>query len=116
MTIVSDNQAQQAESTLVLLTRIEGKLDLVKDRVSGLATRVDRHDSEIGNLKAATQTLREQAVAGAEKAVALATALKEADESRRNKDTQVWSPFAKTITLIVAISGIASVIVLWLKV
>ena len=103
------------ESTPVQLTRIEGVINLVADRVGGLITRVDRHDSEIGELKSQTQTLREQAVAGAEKAVALATALKEADESRRNKDTQVWSPFQKMLAVIAVLAAIASVLVYYLK-
>jgi hypothetical protein len=96
------------------LTRIEGVLNLVADRVSGLMVRMDRHDSEIGSLKATTQTLREQAVARDATALALAAALKEADESRRTKDTQTWSPFAKTITVIVAFTSIAAVLVYYL--
>ncbi len=112
---VNPEPTQTIESTRVQLTRIEGTLNLVADRVSGLMTRVDRHDSEIGILKSQSQTLREQAVARDATAVALATALKDADESRRNKDSQTWSPFAKTITVIVALAGIAGVLVYWLK-
>jgi len=60
---------------------MEGVLNLVADRVSGLITRVDRHEGEIGTLKSLTQSLKEGAKASTEKAEALALALKEAKEA-----------------------------------
>jgi len=71
----------QAENTPVQLARMEGVLNLVADRVSGVIARVDRHESEIGTLKSATQSLKEGAKASTEKAEALALALKEAKEA-----------------------------------
>ena len=69
------------ENTPVQLARMEGVLNLVADRVSGLITRVDRHEGEIGTLKSLTQSLKEGAKASTEKAEALALALKEAKEA-----------------------------------
>ena len=69
------------ENTPVQLARMEGVLNLVADRVSGLITRVDRHEGEIGTLKSLTQSLKEGAKADREKAEALALALKEAKEA-----------------------------------
>jgi hypothetical protein len=69
------------ETTPVQLARMEGVLNLVADRVSGLITRVDRHEGEIGTLKSLTQSLKEGAKASTEKAEALALALKEAKEA-----------------------------------
>jgi hypothetical protein len=97
-----------ADSMPVQLARMEGTLNLVADRVSGLMTRVDRHEVDLGELKSATQTLSERMAAEATKAIALASALKEADEARRTKSETTWSPFAKTITAMAGLVGIAS--------
>jgi hypothetical protein len=74
-------ELRTAESVPVSLARMEGKIDLVFDRVSGLITRTDRHEVEIGGLKSLTQSLKEGAKASTEKAEALALALKEAKEA-----------------------------------
>ena len=73
---------EMIESNTVQLTRMEGKLDRVADRVSDLRGRVDRHDGEIDLLKSQTQSLREGFDASEGKAVALALALKEAKEAQ----------------------------------
>ena len=70
-----------AEPVIVQLTRMEGKLDRVADRVSDLRHRVDAHDTEIGTLKSLTQSLSEGATAAEKTAIALATALKDAKET-----------------------------------
>ena len=69
------------ESMVVQLTRMEGKLDRVGDRVSDLRHRVDEHDTEIGGLKSLTQSLSEGATAAEKTALALAVALKDAKET-----------------------------------
>lgn len=86
-----------SESVAVQLTRMEGKLDRVADRVDDLRTRVDVHDGELTFLKSTTQRLDEQATARDAKAVALAAALKEAEETRRQKSEQSWSPWQKLL-------------------
>jgi len=114
-------EPREAESVSVSLARMEGKLDLVSDRVSGLITRVDRHESDIGALKSLTQTLKEGAVADREKAEALALALKEAKEAveatalqeankatvkaREEKDKAAlgWSPVTKLFAIVAAL-------------
>jgi hypothetical protein len=103
------------EPTPVQLTRMEGVLNLVAERVVNLATRVDGHDHElkgqaadIAALKSETQTLREQAEADKATAVALALALKEADENRRKKAESTWSPWQK------ALAVLAGFVSLWL--
>ena len=69
------------ESVLVILARMEGKLDRVGDRVDDLRHRVDEHDGEIGTLKSRTQSLAEGALAAEKTALALAVALKDAKEA-----------------------------------
>jgi len=73
---------ETGESSAVQLTRMEGKLDRVIDRVSDLRGRVDRHEAEIDILRSQTQSLREGFDASEGKAVALALALKEAKEAQ----------------------------------
>ena len=70
-----------SEPVIVQLTRMEGKLDRVGDRVNDLRGRVDVHEREIDTLKSVAQTLTEGAVAAKDTAVALATALREAKEA-----------------------------------
>ena len=78
---MADGPPYVAEPMPVQLTRMEGVLNQVADRVSDLRGRVDSHETWIGELKSLTQTLKEGAVADREKAEALALALKEAKEA-----------------------------------
>ena len=116
-----------AENTPVQLARMEGVLNLVADRVSGLNTRVDRHESDIGNLKSRTQRLEDGAKASTEKAEALALALKEAKDAvdatslqesqkaataareKSDKDALGWSPVTKVFAVGAALAVIANV-------
>lgn len=96
---------------------MEGVLNLVADRVSGLITRVDRHEGDIGTLKSQTQALKAAADASTEKAEALALALKEAKEAveatalqeankaataareKKDKEALGWSPVTKVFAV-----------------
>jgi len=100
---------------------MEGVLNLVADRVSGVITRVERHESDIGNLKSRTQRLEDGAKASTEKAEALALALKEAKDAvdatslqesqkaataareKSDKDALGWSPITKLFAVLAAV-------------
>lgn len=69
------------ESVMIKLTRMEGKLDNLHDRLSDMRPRVDRHDKEIGDLRLKVQALKQGATASAHTAEALAKALREAKEA-----------------------------------
>jgi hypothetical protein len=114
-------EPHQSENTPVQLARMEGVLNLVADRVSGVITRVDRHESDIGNLKSRTQRLEDGAKASTEKAEALALALKEAKDAvdatasqesqkaataareKSDKDALGWSPITKLFAILAGI-------------
>ena len=100
----------EPEPISLQMTRMEGVLNLVADRVSGLIFRVDRHETELAELKSLTQTLREGADADKKTAVALALALKEADETRRTKDNYMWTPFGRFIAALGTIATIAGLL------
>lgn len=87
-------------------TRLDGHDAQLKEMTSTLSKVVDVEQQ----LTLAVQDLAKAAMARDEKAVALALALKEADDERRTQSETTWSPFAKVITVMVAIAGIASVI------
>jgi chromosome segregation ATPase len=98
------------EPTPVQLTRMEGILNLISERLGTVQQRVDGHDRDISELnkghaelRSETQTLREQAEADKATAVALALALKEADENRRKKAESSWSPWSKALAVVAAI-------------
>jgi hypothetical protein len=106
----------EGESTGVQLARMEGKIDVTNAHVSGLLQRVDGHageltavKSDIQGLKAKTQTLAESQIAEATKAIALAAALKEADEARRTKTETTWTPFNRALVVLGSLVGLATV-------
>ena len=101
----------QSESLHVQLTRMEGVLNLVLERTTNLAVRMDKVEERAADLEAVTQRLDLDADARDKTAVALALALKDAEAERRSKTENTWSPFAKVITVLVAVAGIASVII-----
>jgi len=108
------------ENTPVQLARMEGVLNLVADRVSGVITRVDRHESDIGNLISRTQRLEDGAKASTEKAEALALALREAKDAvdatalqevnksqmaareKSDRDALGWSPITRLFAIAAA--------------
>ena len=104
---MAENIINAGEPTPVQLTRMEGVLNLVAERVSNTIKTVEQHSEDIGILKSTTQRLSEQAEGAKATAVALALALKEADETRRTKTETAWSPFTK---LAVVVGGLG---VLW---
>jgi len=106
------------ESVPVQLTRMEGKLDLVQQRMNDLVPRVDRHEGEIAGLQLETQRLSLEAKARDETAIALAVALKDAKETQEAtsraeaakeaaKEGQKWSPIQR----LVLVGGVVSVAV-----
>jgi len=104
----------QSESLHVQLTRMEGVLNLVLERTVNLADRMGKVEVRTGDLEAVTQRLDLDADARDKTAVALALALKDAEAERRTKTETTWSPFAKTITGILAVAGTASLVIQWL--
>jgi hypothetical protein len=92
-------------------------------------TRLDGHDAQLttmtstltkvvdveAQLTLAVQALGRDASARDEKAIALALALKDAEVERRNKDSATWSPFARTITALAALTGIGVLILTWVR-
>lgn len=97
-------QDLRSESVMVQLAKVDGKLDLLSyQMIDAKASNAALEKSMAGLQKAVdvlesiTQTLSEGAEASKETAKALALALKEADETRRQKDTTQWTPFARTI-------------------
>ena len=100
------------DSMPVQLTRMEGILNLIAERGKNTDRRVDEHASELATIRSdvstlhsLTQTLKEGSAADKKTAVALALALKEADETRRTKSEQVWTPFQRVVVLISGAAG-----------
>lgn len=69
------------ESTPVQLTRMEGILNLVLERTSLLAIRVDRSEERLTLVEATTQRLDIEAVARDKTALALAAGIKDAKDT-----------------------------------
>ena len=83
--------------------RINGSIADTGKSVDGLRGSVDRLAMQV-------QRLADAADADRAKAVALATGLKDADEARRNTETQRWSPLTRLGVILGAVAaGIAIV-------
>ena len=108
-------EPREAEAMAITLTRMEGKLDGVVEKVSDLRAEVTQHRGEIRSLQSTTQQL-ESDMKGAEEARGLAAlAVKNADEARVaaakaqvDNTTNKWSP---ALRLAVVFGSVFSVLV-----
>jgi len=117
MTIASAIEPREAEAMAITLTRMEGKLDNVMEKVGDLRAEVTLHRVEISKLQSTTQQL-ESDMKGAEEARTLAAAaVKAADEARVaaakaqvDNSTQRWSPAMRLYATLGALAALATVI------
>lgn len=105
---MSDETPRVAESVPVMLARMEGKLDRVQDRVDELVPRVSSIESRLTAQEIMTLGLSKDAEAEEAKKIALALALKEADETRRNQSEQSWTPIQRFMAILASIIGAVS--------
>jgi hypothetical protein len=89
-----------AEAVPVMLARMEGKLDRVQDRVDELVPRVSKIEARLTAQEILTLGLSKDAEAEEAKKIALALALKEADETRRNQSEQTWTPVQRAVMIL----------------
>jgi septal ring factor EnvC (AmiA/AmiB activator) len=98
----------------VTLTRMEGKLDNVMEKVGDLRAEVTQHRGEIRALQSVTQQLESDMKSAEEARMSAATAVKDADAARVaqakalvDNSTQKWTPFQR---LLFAAGSVATVI------
>jgi len=111
------NKPREVESMEVTLTRMEGKLDGVAEKVGDLRLEVTQHRGEIRALQSTTQQL-ESDMKGAEEARTLAAAaVKAADEARVaaakaqvDNSTQQWSPVMRLYATLGALAAGATTV------
>jgi len=87
---------------------MEGKLDRVNDRVDDLIPRVAGIEARLTAQEILTLSLSKDAEAEEAKKIALALALKEADETRRNQSEQTWTPIQRFMAILASIGGAAA--------
>lgn len=109
--VPGDIAARVAESVPVVLARMEGKLDRVQDRVTDLVPRVEKIEGRLKAQEDMTLSLSKDAAAEEAKKIALALALREADETRRNQSEQTWTPIQRFMAVLGGI-GVASALVI----
>ena len=100
-----------AESVPVVLARMEGKLDRVQDRVMELVPRVNKLEDRTNVIEDNVLSLSMRAEAEEAKKIALALALKEADETRRNQSEQSWTPVQRFFAAIGAVGVVAALVI-----
>lgn len=108
-----DLAPRAAEAPPVVLARMEGKLDRIQDRVMELIPRVGKIEDRLKVQEDMTLALSKDAAAEEAKKIALALALKEADETRRNQSEQSWTPFQRIIAGLSG-AGVASALAIQL--
>lgn len=96
------------EPTPVQLARMEGVLNLVAFQVTGLVTRVDKHEIDINELKSGHQRLESEAEARDLTVEAKARALREAKESEEAASRRTWTPFERMLTVIAVAASLFS--------
>jgi len=121
--------ATAAEAMAVTLGRIDIKVGFILEKVSDVQAEVVQHRAAIGVLRSDVQQLQSDqraAVVGLELAdkardvTALALEkqtkdavdkAKDAVDAATSKSASIWLPFAKTITVIVAVAAVASAVI-----
>ncbi len=79
--------------------------DLKLTQQGGLAELTAKVESKLAELVLAVQQLRDQAKADQKTVVTTAAALKSAEDARRDKTEQTWSPVTKLIAVLGAVAG-----------
>ena len=87
-----DTNIREAETLPVQLTRMEGTINLIKYQSGDMLTRVTHLETSSSRIESKVQKLELEAVARDATAVALATALKQADDNYKDKTTGKWTP------------------------
>jgi hypothetical protein len=94
--------------------RIEARLDEYAKHFAAINGSVADTARELHLLVLAVQRLEQQAVARDATVVTTAKALKEAEEARRDKSTQSWSPFARLMAGLGGLAALATVLAVYL--
>ncbi len=97
---MDDSAPRIAEAVPVVLARMEGKLDGIQDKVGDLVLRVSKVEDRQHDHEARIQTLALDAKAEEAKKIALALALKEAEETRRTQAEQTWTPVQRFMAIL----------------
>jgi len=134
------NEPREAEPVAVTLVRIETGVGNILEKVTDLKAEVVIHRGQIGSLQSEMQQVRsdqataakdlkaadkarEDTAAALEKQTA-AQVLKAKDavdsatrqtEASAQKSASIWSPFARTLTVIAALTGAGVLLLMWLR-
>jgi len=96
---MTDATIREAESSQVQLTRMEGTINLIKYQGEDMVKRVTHLEASSVRIEGKVQKLELEAVARDATAVALATALKQADDNYKEKTTGKWTPLNRVYLL-----------------
>jgi hypothetical protein len=77
--------------------------------------QLGRVADELAGIRMAVQRLGDQAVARDATVVTTAAALKDAEEARRDKTEQSWSPLTRIVAVLSGLAGLAVVFDLYLR-
>ena len=126
-------EPREAEPMAVTLVRIETGVSNILEKVVDLRVEVTQHRGEIREIQSDVQQLqsdartaakdviaadkaREETAAALEKQTADQVAkAKAAVDNSAQKSAQIWSPFARMITVIVALTGVGVLLLMWLR-
>ena len=91
--------------------RIEARLDQYDKHFQAINGSVADTARELHNLTLAVQRLGDQADASAATVIATASALKAADEARRDKTEQAWSPMQRGLAILAGLAAVIGAII-----
>lgn len=97
------------EPTAVTLARMEGKVDMITYQMGELVPRVRDLEQTKFEHETKIQSIQQSMEAEARTRVTLAAALKDADEARRAKSDDTWTPFQR---IFASLAGLVALLVL----
>lgn len=106
--MMDDFAPRTEESVPVILARMEGKINGIDYKVTDLGNRLGKVEDRVTVQENLTLILSQDAKAEEAKKIALALALKEADETRRNQSEQSWTPIQRFMAILASVVGAVS--------
>lgn len=95
--------------------KIDARLSGHDKHFAAINGQLVRVADELAGLRLAVQRLGDQAVARDATVVTTAAALKDAEEARRDKTEQSWSPVSRIVAILSGLAGVAVVFDLYLR-
>lgn len=94
--------------------RVDARLDQMDRHFETINGSIEKTANELHGVLLALQRISDQQVANAATVVTTAAALKDAEEARRARTEQSWSPWQKLFAVVAAVGVPVGLVLAWL--